>query len=156
MNSKIKGPLDLYRIVWHLKRRKRRIITTNGCFDILHKGHVDYLRKAKGLGDVLIVAINSDEVIKKLKGKDRPINDALSRAEVLAALSCVDYVTIFIDRDPIRFVSFIKPHVHVKAADYTVNQIIEYKAIKAYGGKLALMDYLEGHSTTDIINKLRK
>ncbi|MFH1332872.1 MAG: D-glycero-beta-D-manno-heptose 1-phosphate adenylyltransferase [archaeon] len=156
MNPKIVNPRKLFRIMRFLKERDKRIVTTNGCFDILHRGHVDYLRKAKSLGHVLVVAVNSDEVVRKLKGKNRPVNDELSRAEVIAALGCVDFVTIFRDRDPVRFIRFVKPNVHVKAADYSVDKIIEYKAIKSYGGKLALLDFTEGFSTTGIIERMRK
>ncbi len=155
MNRKIVGPRRLYRILRVLRKRKKRIVTTNGCFDILHRGHIDYLRKAKGLGHVLVVAVNSDEMVRKLKGDDRPVNDELSRAEVLAALGCVDFVTIFRDKDPVRFINFVRPDLHVKAADYTVDKIVEYRTIKSYGGKLALLDFTEGFSTTDIIKRIR-
>lgn len=155
MNPKIVGPKELCRILRVLRRQKKRVVTTNGCFDILHRGHVDCLRRARMLGDVLIVAVNSDEIVSKLKGRGRPVNDELSRAEVLAALGCVDFVTIFRDIDPVRFIHFVKPDVHAKAADYSVDKIIEYKAVKSCGGKLALLDFTKGFSTTDIIKKLR-
>lgn len=155
MNPKIKNPRQLYLVLRHLRKQRKIIVTTNGCFDILHRGHVSYLQKAKRLGQVLIVAINSDWTVRKLKGKGRPVNDELSRAEVLAALQCVDFVTIFNDDNPIRFVKFVRPVIHVKASDYKINDIIEYEAVKSCGGKLALMDYIDGFSTTSILKKVK-
>ncbi len=155
MNPKIKGPRQLAIILRSLRKKRRTIVTTNGCFDILHMGHVSYLQKAKKLGHVLIVAVNSDETVRKLKGKSRPVNDELSRAEVLAALQCVDIVTIFKDDNPVRFVKFVRPSVHVKASDYKVDEVIEYEAVKSCGGKLALMDYIDGFSTTNMLKKVK-
>ncbi len=156
MNPKIKTAKGLYRVLRRLRKQKKIIVTTNGCFDILHRGHVSYLQRARRLGHVLIVAVNSDEIVRKMKGKNRPINDELSRAEVLAALRCVGYVTIFRDRYPVRFVKFVRPNIHAKADDYTVDKIIEYSAVKSCGGKVALLKSVDGFSTTSIIEKMKK
>ena len=152
--NKIKTIQELKGLVKELKNKK--IVTTNGVFDILHLGHIKYLQEAKKLGDVLIVAINSDNSVKQIKGPERPINSEQSRAEVLAALSFVDYVVIFNETDPIYILSEIKPDIHVKGGDYNINQIIEKDIIEKNNGKIILIPEIKGYSTTDLINKIIK
>jgi len=152
--SKIKTIEELKEIVKEIKNQKKIIVTTNGVFDILHLGHIKYLQEAKKLGDVLIVAINSDSSTKKIKGPDRPINNQEIRAETLAALEFIDYIVIFNETDPIKILSEIKPNIHVKGGDYKLNQIIEKNIVEKNNGKIVLIPEIKGYSTTDIINKI--
>ncbi len=154
MNKKIKTLNGLIKIVQKLKSQKKKIVTTNGVFDILHLGHIKYLEKTKSFGDILIVGINSDSSVKKNKGDKRPINDQKSRVQVLAALSSVDYVFIFYEKDPRKWISKIKPDIHVKAGDYQLSQIIEKEIVEKNGGKVVIVPMIRGFSTTNIINKI--
>ena len=156
IEQKIRSLEELLQIVDKLKKQKKKIVTTNGVFDILHIGHVKYLEKAKKLGDVLIVGVNTDASVKLNKGDKRPINDEKSRIAVLAALESVDYVFLFNEKDPLKWLSKIKPHFHVKASDYEINQIIEKDAVEKNGGKIILAKMIKGYSTTRIINKIMK
>ena len=139
-----------------LRTQGKTIVTTNGCFDILHVGHVRYLEKAKSFGDVLIVALNSDKSVKRIKGESRPINNENDRAEVLSALRSVDYVVLFDEDSPIDLLMKIKPNVHTKGADYTVETLPEAKGIMAAGGRIEFISFVEGKSTTSIIEKMKK
>ncbi|MEG2259766.1 MAG: D-glycero-beta-D-manno-heptose 1-phosphate adenylyltransferase [Oscillospiraceae bacterium] len=130
-------------------------VTTNGCFDILHVGHVRYLQETKKFGDYLIVLLNSDDSVKKIKGDNRPINSELDRAEILNALTCVDYVVIFNEESPRNLLSEIKPDVHTKGADYTTETLPEADVILKNGGKLKFINFVEGKSTTNIINAIQ-
>ena len=152
--SKIKSINELKKVIDELKRQNRKIVTTNGVFDILHIGHIRYLKEAKKLGDILIVAINSDSSTKKIKGPKRPLNNENDRAEALAALECVDYVTIFNEENPIKILGVIKPDIHVKGSDYSINQVIEKDAVEKNNGKVVLIPKVEGYSTTDFISKI--
>ena len=152
--SKIKNIEELKNIVVELKKQNKKIVTTNGVFDFLHIGHIRYLKEAKKLGDVLIVAINSDSSTKKIKGPIRPLNNEKDRAEVLAALQCVDYVAIFNEENPIKFLEEIKPDFHVKGGDYEPEQIIEKDVVIKNGGKVHLIDKIEGYSTTRFIHRI--
>lgn len=147
---------DLPALLSQLKSEGRTVVTTNGCFDILHVGHVRYLQKTKTFADVLIVALNSDASVKKIKGPDRPINNENDRAEILCALSCVDYVVLFEESSPEKLLCEIKPDVHTKGADYTVETLPEAKAIMANGGRIEFISFVEGKSTTSIIEKIEK
>ena len=131
------------------------IVFTNGCFDILHPGHVDYLQKAKAMGDLLIVGINDDASISRLKGADRPIHELEDRATLLAALQCVDYVVPFSEDTPLSLIIDIKPDILVKGDDYTVEQIAGAKEVIKNGGKVELVPLLKSYSSTDIINKIK-
>jgi len=135
-------------------RKERKIVTTNGAFDILHAGHVDSLTRAKKLGDILIVLINTDSSVRQNKGDKRPINNEKIRAEVVASLECVDYVTFFSEKDPRNALSKIKPDIHAKGKDRNMNQIIEKKVVEENGGKVVLLPYKKGYSTTEIIKKI--
>ncbi len=140
--------------VSELKSENKIIVTTNGCFDIIHAGHVRYLKKAKELGDVLIVCLNSDESVKKLKGPSRPLNNMHDRAEVLTALNSVDYAVIFEEDTPSAILEKIKPDIHVKGGDYSEETLPEADVIKKNGGKVCFIPLVEGKSTTNIINKI--
>ena len=154
--KKIKTLEELKKIVKELKKQNKIIVTTNGVFDILHLGHIKYLQEAKKLGDVLIIAINSDSSVKQIKGPERPINNQQSRAEVLAALSFVDYIVTFNETDPVNILSELKPDIHVKGGDYNINQIIEKGIVEKNNGKIILIPEIKGYSTTDLINKIIK
>ena len=147
---------SLKKTVEKLKKQNKKIITTNGVFDILHIGHIRYLQEAKKLGDILIIAINSDSSTKKLKGPKRPLNNENDRAEALAALECVDYVTVFNEKNPIKILQEIKPNIHVKGGDYDINQIIEKDAVEKNNGKVVLIPKVRGYSTTDFVNRIIK
>ena len=152
--SKIKTINELKNIVEELKKQNRKIVTTNGVFDILHIGHIRYLQEAKKHGDILIVAVNSNSSVKSIKDPKRPLNNENDRAEALAALECVDYVTIFSEENPVKFLEIIKPQIHAKGGDYKIDKIIEKDTIEKSGGKVILIPEVEGYSTTDLIKKI--
>ena len=145
---------SLKRTVETLRKKNKKIVTTNGVFDILHIGHIRYVQQAKKLGNILIVAVNSDASVKKIKGPKRPLNNENDRAEALAALECVDYVTIFNEENPIKTLGIIKPNIHVKGGDYKINQIIEKNIVEKNNGKIVLVPKVEGYSTTEFIKKV--
>ena len=154
LNSKIKTLKELVKIVKTLKKQNKKIVTTNGVFDILHFGHVKYLEEAKKLGDVLIVGVNTDKSVKQNKGDKRPINDEKSRLAVLAALESTDYVFLFDEKDPSNCLNKIKPSIHVKAGDYKLSQIMEKDVVEQNGGKVVISKIEKNYSTTNIINKI--
>ncbi|MDZ4284599.1 MAG: D-glycero-beta-D-manno-heptose 1-phosphate adenylyltransferase [Patescibacteria group bacterium] len=156
MPNKIFTRKKLLAAIAQLKRRGKTTVTTNGVFDLLHVGHVRYLREAKKLGDVLIVAVNSDKSTRILKGSTRPLNPARDRAEVLAALECVDFVTIFNERDPRALLSEIKPHVHVKGGDYKLENLPEREVVEKHAGRVVLIKPSRGYSTTRTIARAAK
>ena len=145
---------DLPELLAELRKQGKTIVTTNGCFDILHVGHVRYLQKTKTFADVMIVCLNSDVSVKKIKGPDRPINCEEDRAEILCALSCVDYVVLFDESSPEKLLCEIKPDVHTKGADYTLETLPEAKSIIANGGRVEFISFVEGKSTTNVIKKI--
>ena len=138
-----------------LKQDRKRVVFTNGCFDILHAGHVHYLEEAKKLGDELVVGLNSDSSVKSLKGKGRPVNNLEQRAKVLSSLRCVDKVVSFSDETPLKLIKAIKPDVLVKGGDYKVKGVVGHKEIKSWGGVVKIIPLVPGLSTTKIIKKLR-
>lgn len=146
---------DLQALLKKLRDEKKTIVTTNGCFDILHVGHVRYLVKTKSFADVMIVALNSDKSVRSIKGPDRPINNENDRAEILNALSCVDYVVLFDEDSPAGLLAEIKPDVHTKGADYTVETLPEAKIIMEAGGRIEFISFVEGKSTTSLIDKIK-
>lgn len=154
ITKKIKSRKEIAAIVHNLKREGAKIVFTNGCFDILHLGHARYLREAKKLGDVLIVGLNSDESVRALKGKDRPYVSELERAEILASLACVDYVTIFSELRPDNLIKIIKPDFHVKGGDYKVSKLPEKKLVESLGGKVIVIPPIKGKSTTGIVERI--
>ena len=131
------------------------VVFTNGCFDILHAGHVRYLNAAKALGDVLIVGLNNDESVRRLKGEGRPVNSAADRAEVLAGLRAVDHVIIFGEATAEELVRQLKPDIYVKGGDYSLETLPEAKIVHSYGGKTVLIPMVEGRSTTNVIRRLQ-
>jgi len=137
-----------------LRREGKRVVLTNGCFDLLHPGHVRYLDQAKSLGDHLIVAINSDRSVRQLKGPDRPILSENERAEVLSALGCVDFLTIFDDPTPLRIISNLLPDILVKGGDWSVDQIVGRAEVEAAGGRVISLPFSEGYSTSDLIERI--
>lgn len=145
---------DLQALLAKLRQEGKTIVTTNGCFDILHVGHVRYLEETKKFGDVLIVALNSDASVRRLKREGRPINNENDRAEVLNALKSVDYVVLFDEDSPMQLLAEIKPDVHTKGADYTVETLPEAKVILENGGRLEFIKFVEGKSTTSTIAKI--
>jgi len=154
IKSKITNLQKLIPIVNKLKSQNKKIITTNGVFDILHAGHVKYLEEARKLGDALIVGVNTDKSVKQLKGPKRPINDEKSRLTVLAALESVDYVFLFNEKDPRKWIEKIKPDIHVKAGDYKLSQIIEKESVERNNGKVVLMPVVKGYSTTRLVQRI--
>ncbi len=130
-------------------------VFTNGCFDILHTGHLHTLLRARSYGDILIVGINSDESVRRLKGSSRPFVPALERAFMVAGFECVDYVTIFEEETPIETLAALRPKIHVKGGDYTSNDLIEADTVKSYGGKVIITPLIPGHSTTLLSKKLK-
>jgi len=152
--KKIKSKKDLVSVVERLKSENAKIVFTNGCFDILHLGHVRYLKEAKKLGDVLILGLNSDASVKKLKGPDRPYVSELERAEILASLECVDYVVIFPETRPDNLIRIVKPDIHVKGGDYAIDELPEKDLVERLGGKVVVIPPIKGRSTTNIIAKI--
>ncbi len=134
----------------------KTVVTTNGCFDILHAGHVRYLEKTKSFADYLIVLLNSDKSIKSIKGPSRPINSENDRAEILSALRCVDYVVLFDENSPRDLLDEIKPDVYTKGADYTMETLPEADIMKKNGTRVEFIEFLEGRSTTKTIEKMQK
>jgi rfaE bifunctional protein nucleotidyltransferase chain/domain len=146
---------EIEKICNSLRGQNKKIVFTNGCFDILHRGHIEYLTKAKEFGDVLIVGLNSDTSVKRLKGKDRPINPESDRARILDALKPVDYIVIFEEDTPLRLIQMVKPDVLVKGGDYKVEEIVGSEYVMSYGGKVEIIPFVEGKSTTKIIQKIK-
>lgn len=156
--EKIKSVQELASIRDELAARGLRMVFTNGCFDILHAGHVRYLQAAKKLGDVLLVALNGDGSVRALKGVGRPVNGEADRAEVLAALGCVDYVTIFPDVRVTELVREIRPQIYAKGGDYTVESLNpeELAALREAGAEIKILPLVPGRSTTETIRKLER
>jgi rfaE bifunctional protein nucleotidyltransferase chain/domain len=153
--DKFKTPVELAAISEQLGAEKRKLVFTNGCFDLLHAGHVRYLQQARALGDALVVALNGDASVRALKGPTRPINDEQDRAEVLGALACVDYVTIFQAERVTDLVGVIRPQVYAKGGDYTVDSLDsgERSALENVGAEIKILPLVPGKSTTNIIKK---
>ncbi len=147
---------DIRALVKSLQESGKTVVTTNGCFDILHVGHVRYLQKTKTFADYSIVLLNSDKSVKLIKGEGRPINKENDRAEILCALSCVDYVVMFDESSPRDLLDEIKPDVHTKGADYSVETLPEADVILKNGGKIEFITFVEGKSTTKTIQKMKE
>jgi len=154
--GKIKKLAELRSIVTKAKSNNKKIVFTNGCFDLLHLGHIHLLREAKKLGDLLIVALNSDSSIRKIKGPSRPILPETERAELLASLEMVDFVTVFSKPDPAEVIKALHPNVLVKGGDWTQDQIIGKDTVEGHGGKVVALPFLSGHSSTKIIERIRR
>jgi D-glycero-beta-D-manno-heptose 1-phosphate adenylyltransferase len=139
-----------------LRREGRRLVFTNGVFDLLHVGHVRYLREARALGDALLVAINSDRAVRELKGASRPVMNEAERAEVLAALEAVSFVTVFDELSPRKLIAELLPDVLVKGGDYALDQIHGREEVERAGGRVMALPFVEGASTTDVIERIRR
>jgi len=152
--SKIKTIQELRPLLDILRAAGKKIVFTNGCFDIIHTGHTRYLAIARSFGDLLVVAVNSDASVRSIKGDKRPINSQAERAETLAALESVDYVTVFDEPDPYKVISALQPDVLVKGGDWPIEKIIGRDVVEARGGRVVNVPYVEGASTTGIIEKI--
>lgn len=137
------------------KNEGKKIVFTNGCFDILHQGHLEYLSQAADLGDILIIGLNTDNSVRKLKGKDRPINHETSRAMLLASLLFVDAVVLFDEDTPYELIRELQPHIIVKGGDYHADEVVGADIVKINGGKVVILPFVEGFSTSGLIEKLR-
>ena len=149
----------LTRLLSSLKKEKKKgkkVVFTNGCFDVLHLGHVRYLRKAKSLGDILVVGLNTDASVRKLKGPERPLNREKDRAEVLGALECVDHIVLFKESTPDRLIRAVRPGVLVKGGDWKKEEIVGSAFVESYGGKVRSLPFVDGFSTTGLIKRLQK
>jgi len=156
MKQKIKGREELLKIIQDLKIKGKRIVFTNGCFDLLHIGHIRYLEGAKTLGDVLIVGVNSDSSVRKLKGPERPILPVEERTEILSGLGCVDYITIFDELDPLNLISSLQPDVLVKGGDWTKEQVVGGEVVERSGGEVVIIPFVQGASTSNQIEIILK
>lgn len=149
LHSNINGLVDI------LRENNQKIVFTNGCFDLLHPGHVDYLAKAKAFGDVLMVGLNSDASVQTLKGEQRPINKVMDRLKMLAALEAVDFVIIFEEDTPLKLIQKIKPDYLVKGGDYSMDNIVGSDFINENGGKVEIIPFLNGYSSSELIEKIK-
>lgn len=153
-NKIITSPEDLARKLAIWKFQNKKIVFTNGCFDLLHRGHVEYLSEASTLGDILIIGMNTDASVKVLKGENRPVQDEYSRALILASLAFVDLVVPFPEETPYRLIESVRPDVLVKGGDYEVTEIVGYDILKSYGGQVVTISLTHGFSTTSILKKI--
>lgn len=147
---------DIKKTTEEFKNNGKKIVFTNGCFDILHRGHAEYLEQAKSLGDLLVVGVNSDESVKRLKGDDRPINNESDRAFMLDKLKPVDLVTIFTEDTPFNLISEVIPDVLVKGGDWKEEDIVGSDVVKSHGGKVISLKFVDSYSTTAIIDRMSK
>ena len=145
---------DLFTTLNQWRFKEEKIVFTNGCFDILHRGHTDYLAKAASLGSKFIIGLNTDASVKRLKGKNRPVNPEYARAFVLASLIYTDKIILFEEDTPLELIRYIQPDMLVKGSDYSPENIIGYDIVKAKGGKIMTIDLTEGYSTTSILDKI--
>ena len=145
-----------YSIINKIKSEGKKIVFTNGCFDLLHVGHIKYLSQAKDLGDILIIGLNSDKSVKKLKGNNRPINSFEDRAKLLAALKSVDLVIMFEEQTPENLIKEIIPDVLVKGGDYDIEEIVGYQTVIDNGGQVKTLSFYEGYSSSNYIDKINK
>jgi len=152
---KLKTWDEIARTVKELKAAGEKLVFTNGCFDIIHAGHVQYLEEAKALGDILIIGLNSDSGVKRIKGDDRPVNSELDRAIVLSAFSAIDYIVLFQEDTPLDLINLIKPDILVKGGDWPVDKIVGADIVKANGGQVKTLQFKAGNSTTNIIEKIK-
>ena len=140
--------------IWRFQNKK--IVFTNGCFDIIHAGHIDYLSKAKDLGDILFIGLNTDDSVRRLKGENRPVNDENARAVILAAMQFVDAVVLFVEDTPYELIKIVQPDILVKGSDYKPEDIVGADIVLAKGGEIKTIDFLNGYSTSRIIERIRK
>ncbi|MFH1594186.1 MAG: D-glycero-beta-D-manno-heptose 1-phosphate adenylyltransferase [Candidatus Omnitrophota bacterium] len=155
-SKKIKTLNELKRIVRAAKKMRKKIVFTNGCFDIIHFGHVSYLKKCKELGSVLIVGLNSDSSVRRIKGRGRPVTKERERSIVLSALESIDYVTIFGDSTPGRIITSLTPDILVKGGDWRKKDIVGADHVKRFGGRVVTVPFVKGYSTTSLIERIKK
>lgn len=156
LEAKIQKLGKLQKTISGLKKNAKTIVFTNGCFDLLHFGHVKYLEDAKAKGDILVVGVNSDASVKKIKGKKRPIISQEDRIRVIAALESVDFAVLFEEETPIKVIKTIQPDILVKGADWNKNEIVGSDFVQSYAGKIARIKLVKGRSTTDLIKKIAR
>lgn len=156
IKNKIKDWTNAKHLVQEWHQKGERVVFTNGCFDILHLGHVDYLEKARSLGDRLVIGLNTDSSVSRFKGPDRPIQDQHSRARILASLQFVDLVVFFDDDTPLALISELLPDILVKGSDYMAESIVGAEVVQKNGGVVKTIDFVSGYSTTRIIEKIKK
>ncbi|OGP73992.1 MAG: hypothetical protein A2V86_08065 [Deltaproteobacteria bacterium RBG_16_49_23] len=154
MKGKIKEREALVRTIKDLKAGGKKVVFTNGCFDLLHVGHIRYLEKAKSLGDVLIVGVNSDRSVRNLKGPQRPILPEEERTEILSGLWCVDYIILFDESTPLELIATLRPHVLVKGGDWSKETTVGREAVEESGGEVVILPFVEGSSSTNIIETI--
>jgi D-beta-D-heptose 7-phosphate kinase/D-beta-D-heptose 1-phosphate adenosyltransferase len=155
-SAKVKTYDSIKKIARALKKKKRTVVFTNGCFDLIHPGHLYYLEKCRTYGDALIVGLNSDASVKKIKGPGRPLFSQRERAFMLSQLSCVDYIVIFGETTPLRLITQVRPDYLVKGGDYRGKKLVGEDFLATYGGKVKLIPYLKGYSTTALITHIAK
>ena len=154
LQAKISTKTELETQIKNWRHTDQKIVFTNGCFDLLHLGHIDYLAKARDLGDKLIIGLNTDASVQRLKGPYRPVKDELSRAHILAAMQFVDAVIFFDEETPIDLITWVKPDVLVKGGDYTVEGIIGHEIVIENGGSVQTIEFVEGYSSSKLIDKI--
>jgi rfaE bifunctional protein nucleotidyltransferase chain/domain len=155
MTAQILNETQLRQALEHERRQGRTISFANGCFDVLHVGHIRYLLDAAKEGDVLVVAVNGDESVRRLKGEGRPVMGESERAEIIAAIDGIKYVTVFHDESPARLIGALKPDVQCKGTDYTEESVPEAEVVRSYGGRVAIVGDPKDHSTTEMLRKMR-
>lgn len=155
MSGKLKSLDELAVITAQAQKNGKKVVFTNGCFDLLHRGHVHLLRQAKAVGDLLIVAVNSDRSVKEIKGLQRPVTSQTDRVELIGALEMVDYVVIFDEPDPYRLIATIKPNVLAKGGDWSAEKIVGADIVEQAGGRVTVIPYLPGYSTSEIIERIK-
>ena len=153
---KIYPSAQLTEILKDAKTKGKTVVTTNGCFDVLHLGHLRYLQAAREVGDLLVVCVNSDSSVRALKGENRPLVPENERTELLAGLECVDYITVFSELDAKTVLSQLKPDIHIKGGDYKIDEVIEREVVEANGGKVMVGLNIPGKSTTNLIKTIRE
>ena len=156
IKSKIVNRPDLMHILSFYRFKNKKIVFTNGCFDIIHLGHVNYLSQAADLGNILFIGLNSDSSINKIKGHGRPVLDQESRALTLAAFSFVNNIVLFDEETPYKLIKLIRPDILVKGGDYKPEEIVGYDIVKDNGGEVKILDFIKGYSTSDIIERINK
>jgi len=149
--------VELERVGYRARFFNKKIVFTNGCFDILHRGHIEYLYQAADMGDLLIVGLNSDASVRRIKGPNRPVQDEETRALLLASLSCVTHVVLFDEDTPLKLIQLVQPDILVKGGDYAdLEKIVGYDIVKQRGGEVVALPFVEGHSTTQLLQKIQQ
>jgi len=157
IRTKIVNGKELERACYRARFFNKKIVFTNGCFDILHRGHIEYLYQAADMGDLLIVGLNSDASVRRIKGPDRPVQDEETRALLLASLSCVTHVVLFDEDTPLKLIQLVQPDILVKGGDYAdLEKIVGYDIVKQRGGEVVALPFVEGHSTTQLLQKIQQ